>query len=267
VADLESLARDTHKFESRYEDRLVGPLPEALATYRERSPVHAFDRISCPVLVLQGLEDRVVPPSQARRSLAALKANGIPHAYLAFEGEGHGFRGAEAIRRTIEARLSFLGQVFGFEPSDEIPQIEVPGIEPWRDRVAATRAEHAEARRAAGERRRWRSRRPLMEISPIELVLGLLVVPSRSGTSHAGSGSPIRSSCLLGGLVLGFLLACPTSSSTRTSSSYSSCRPSSSGPATRRRSATSRPTRARSRCWRSASCCSRRSWWASSRRW
>jgi dipeptidyl aminopeptidase/acylaminoacyl peptidase len=149
VADLESLARDTHKFESRYEDRLVGPLPEALATYRARSPVYAFDRISCPVLVLQGLEDRVVPPSQGEEIVAALKANGIPHAYLAFEGEGHGFRGAEAIRRTIEARLSFLGQVFGFEPSDEVPPIDVPGIEPWRERVAATRAEHAEARRAA----------------------------------------------------------------------------------------------------------------------
>ena len=150
VADLESLARDTHKFESRYEDRLVGPLPEALATYRERSPVYAFDRISCPVLVLQGLEDRVVPPSQGEEIVAALKRNGIPHAYLAFEGEGHGFRGAEAIRRTIEARLSFLGQVFGFEPSDDVPPVDVPGIEPWRERVAATRAEHAEARRAAG---------------------------------------------------------------------------------------------------------------------
>ena len=152
VADLESLARETHKFESRYEDRLVGPLPASLALYRERSPVHAFDRIACPVLVLQGLDDRVVPPSQAEEIVAALRGNGIPHAYLAFAGEGHGFRGAEAIRRTIEARLSFLGQVFGFEPDDDIPPIEVPGIEPWRSRVAATRAEHVAARRAAAER-------------------------------------------------------------------------------------------------------------------
>jgi dipeptidyl aminopeptidase/acylaminoacyl peptidase len=151
VADLESLARVTHKFESRYEDRLVGPLPEAIETYRERSPVHAFDRIACPVLVTQGLEDRVVPPSQGEEIVAALQENGIPYAYLAFEGEGHGFRGAEAIRRTIEARLSFLGQVFGFEPEDELTRIDVPGIEPWRERVAATRAEHAAARREAAE--------------------------------------------------------------------------------------------------------------------
>jgi len=152
VADLETLARDTHKFESRYEDRLVGPLPESLATYRERSPVHAFDRIACPVLVLQGLEDRVVPPSQGEAIASALARNGIPYAYLAFEGEGHGFRGADAIRRTIEARLSFLGQVFGFEPDDDIPPIDVPGIEPWRERVTASRTEHAAARREARER-------------------------------------------------------------------------------------------------------------------
>ena len=153
VADLESLARVTHKFESRYEERLVGPLPEALATYRERSPVHAFDHIACPVLVTQGLEDRVVPPSQGEEIVAALRKNGIPHAYLAFPGEGHGFRGAEAIRRTIEARLSFLGQVFGFELEDDVTPIEVPGIGPWRERVTATRAAHVAARREAAERK------------------------------------------------------------------------------------------------------------------
>jgi dipeptidyl aminopeptidase/acylaminoacyl peptidase len=137
VADLESLVRETHKFEARYMDRLVGPLPQAVETYRARSPVHAFDRIGCPVLVLQGLEDRVVPPSQADEIVAALKSNGIPYAYLAFEGEGHGFRGATAIRRALEARLAFLGQVFGFEPADELPPLEVPGIDAWRKRKAA----------------------------------------------------------------------------------------------------------------------------------
>jgi acetyl esterase/lipase len=143
------LETQPHKFESRYNHRLVGPYPEAAALYRERSPNFFMDRFSCPVLILQGLDDKVVPPAQAEAIVAALAANGIPHAYIAFEGEGHGFRGAEAIRRTIEARLSFLGQVFGFEPFDEVPPIDVPGIEPWRERVAATRAEHAEARRAA----------------------------------------------------------------------------------------------------------------------
>ncbi len=125
VGDLEALASDTHKFESRYLDRLVGPLPEAAATYRERSPVHALDRIGCPVLVLQGLDDRVVPPSQAEAIVAALAANGIPYAYEAFEGEGHGFRGERAQRRTLEAILSFLGQVFGFTPADAVPPVEL----------------------------------------------------------------------------------------------------------------------------------------------
>jgi dipeptidyl aminopeptidase/acylaminoacyl peptidase len=134
VADLELLAKDTHKFEAHYEHRMVAPYPEGAAIYRERSPIHAVDRIRCPVLVLQGLDDRVVPPEHAEGIVAALAANGIPYAYLAFEGEGHGFRGAVAIRRTLEAHLSFLGQVFGFEPVDPIEPLEVPGIDAWRDR-------------------------------------------------------------------------------------------------------------------------------------
>jgi dipeptidyl aminopeptidase/acylaminoacyl peptidase len=134
VADLETLARDTHKFESRYLDRLVGPYPAMADRYRQRSPVHYLDEVSSPVLVLQGLEDRVVPVSQAEAIVAALDANGIPHAYLAFEGEGHGFRGADAIRRSTEARLAFLGAVFGFTVADPIPPLGLPGIEAWRTR-------------------------------------------------------------------------------------------------------------------------------------
>jgi dipeptidyl aminopeptidase/acylaminoacyl peptidase len=130
VGDLEMLARDTHKFESRYLDRLVGPLPEAIGRYRERSPIYALDRIRCPVLVLQGLDDRVVPPLQAETIVAALAENGVPYAYLAFEGEGHGFRGAFALRRSLEAELSFLGQVFGFEPADAIEPVELVRQEP-----------------------------------------------------------------------------------------------------------------------------------------
>ncbi len=136
VGDLETLARDTHKFEARYLDRLVGPYPEAAATYRERSPVHSLDRIACPVLVLQGLDDKVVPPSQAEAIVAALKANGIPHAYLAFEGEGHGFRGATAIRATLEAELSFLGAVFGFTPASDVAPMSLAGLAEWRGRRA-----------------------------------------------------------------------------------------------------------------------------------
>ena len=128
VGDLTALARDTHKFEARYLDRLVGPLPEAEARYRERSPIHALDRIACPVLVLQGLDDRVVPPQQAEAIVAALAANGIPHAYLPFAGEGHGFRGEAAQRRSLEAELSFLGQVFGFEPAGDLEPVVVEGL-------------------------------------------------------------------------------------------------------------------------------------------
>jgi dipeptidyl aminopeptidase/acylaminoacyl peptidase len=134
VGDVEALARDTHKFESRYTDRLVGPYPAAAALYRQRSPVHHLDEISCPVLVLQGLDDRIVPPAQAEAVVAALAANGVPHAYLAFEGEGHGFRGEAAIRRALEAEVTFLGAVFGFTPAEVLPPLPLPGIDAWRAR-------------------------------------------------------------------------------------------------------------------------------------
>ena len=113
----------THKFESRYMDRLVGPYPERRDLYRERSPLNFTERIACPVLILQGLDDRVVPPVQAEQIVAALAARGVPHAYLAFEGEDHGFRVAANIIRSFEAELSFYGQVFGFTPADAIEPV------------------------------------------------------------------------------------------------------------------------------------------------
>jgi dipeptidyl aminopeptidase/acylaminoacyl peptidase len=125
IGDLEAFARETHKFESRYLDRLVGPLPESIETYRERSPSRHTDRMSAPVLVLQGLEDRVVPPTEAERIVDSLREKGIPHAYLAYEGEDHGFRKAENIIRSMEAELSFLGQVFGCPPADPIERLEL----------------------------------------------------------------------------------------------------------------------------------------------
>lgn len=115
VADLRALAADTHDFEARYLDRLVGPLPQAEAVYVERSPLSHLDRLRTPLLIEQGLEDRVVPPSQSEAVRDALAGNGVPHAYLAFEGEGHGFRSAATLVRTLEAEVAFLGQVFGFE--------------------------------------------------------------------------------------------------------------------------------------------------------
>jgi len=121
VADAEALATDTHKFESRYLDSMIGPYPEAQATYYERSPIHFADQISAAVILFQGLEDEVVPPAQAEEMVRAVEANGLPHAYLPFEGEQHGFRKAENIISTLESELSFYGQVMGFEPDDIDP--------------------------------------------------------------------------------------------------------------------------------------------------
>lgn len=128
VADLGLLARDTHKFESRYLDWLVGPLPEEEATYRERSPIYHAEGIDRPVILFQGLDDQVVPPEQAEIMAAALRQRGVPVAHLTFPGEGHGFRRAENIARTLEAELSFYGQVFGFTPAGNIEPVLVKGL-------------------------------------------------------------------------------------------------------------------------------------------
>jgi dipeptidyl aminopeptidase/acylaminoacyl peptidase len=125
VADAEALARDTHKFESRYLDRLIGPWPEAAELYRQRSPVHFTHRLSCPVILLQGLEDAVVPPAQAEAMAAALDAKRIPHAYVAFPGEQHGFRRADHIRRAVEAELYFYSRVFGFDLADPVDPVPI----------------------------------------------------------------------------------------------------------------------------------------------
>jgi dipeptidyl aminopeptidase/acylaminoacyl peptidase len=125
VTDLRALARDTHKFESRYLDGLVGVWPDDEAVYVERSPITHVDRFHRPLLVLQGLEDEVVPPSQAEAIVAALAAKGVPHAYLPFEGEQHGFRRAENVIRALTAELSFYGQVFGFVPDGDVPPVAI----------------------------------------------------------------------------------------------------------------------------------------------
>ena len=128
VSDLETLATDTHKFESRYLDRLIGPYPQARDVYVARSPIHAAQRLSCPVIFFQGLEDRVVPPSQAERMVQALRDKGLPVAYLAFEGEQHGFRKSETIERTLQAELRFYARVFGFQQADDIPEVEIDNL-------------------------------------------------------------------------------------------------------------------------------------------
>ena len=124
VADLEALAVETHKFESRYLDKLIGPYPEARDVYIERSPIHHLEGFDRPLAVFQGLDDQIVPPNQSEMIVDALRSQGVPVTYVAFEGEQHGFRQAPNIRRALDGELSFYAQVFGFPlPADE-------GIEP-----------------------------------------------------------------------------------------------------------------------------------------
>ncbi len=128
ISDLEPFATgETHKFESRYEHTLVGPYPEAAELYRERSPINHVDRLSTPMLLLQGADDEVVPPSQAEVMVEALERKGLPYAYLLFEGEGHGFRKAENLVASFEAELSFYAQVLGFE-RDDVPRLEIRNL-------------------------------------------------------------------------------------------------------------------------------------------
>lgn len=125
VGDLETLATDTHKFESRYLDSLVGPYPEQRPLYQQRSPIHHVDQLACPVIFFQGLQDKIVPPNQAEAMVAALDSKGIPHALVTFEEEGHGFRQAANQRRALEAEYYFYAQVFGFSPAEEITPVDI----------------------------------------------------------------------------------------------------------------------------------------------
>lgn len=125
IGDLAALAAETHKFEARYLDGLVGPYPEAEQVYRDRSPLEHVESITAPVLLLQGSEDRVVPPAQSIAMAQALRDRGVPVAYVEFAGEGHGFRGTEAIRTALQTELAFYGQVFGFEPAGEVPAVDL----------------------------------------------------------------------------------------------------------------------------------------------
>lgn len=128
VSDLEALARDTHKFESHYLDRLIGPYPSGRELYFERSPIHHTDKISCPMIFFQGLEDKVVPPDQTERMVQALRDKGLPVACVAFKGEQHGFRTAESIKRALEAELYFYSRIFGFSPEDTLEPMAIENL-------------------------------------------------------------------------------------------------------------------------------------------
>jgi dipeptidyl aminopeptidase/acylaminoacyl peptidase len=128
VSDLEGLALESHKFESRYLDNLIGPYPERRDIYIERSPIHYSQHISCPLILFQGLEDKVVPFNQAERMFNAVKFKEIPVAYLAFAGEQHGFRRAENIKRVLDAELYFYGKVFKFDLADAVEPVEIENL-------------------------------------------------------------------------------------------------------------------------------------------
>jgi dipeptidyl aminopeptidase/acylaminoacyl peptidase len=128
IGDLEALAKETHKFESRYLDGLIGPYPQAREIYLDRSPIQHVDQLAAPILLLQGTEDRVVPPDQAELMAEAARAKGLPVALIMYAGEGHGFRRAETIISTTEAQLYFLGRLFGHEPADDVPPIPIDNL-------------------------------------------------------------------------------------------------------------------------------------------
>ena len=128
ISELEVFINDTHKFESRYVDRLVGPYPERKDLYYERSPINFIDRLNCPLILLQGLDDKIVPPNQAELMRAGARTKGLPVAYIAFEGEGHGFRKAANIKRALDAQFYFLARVFGFTPADDLEPVEIENL-------------------------------------------------------------------------------------------------------------------------------------------
>ena len=129
ISDLEALARDGHKFESHYEHSMIGPYPERRDLYHARSPINFVDRLSCPIIFFQGLEDKVVPPNQAELMVAALRFKRLPVAYITFEGEQHGFRQAKNIKRALDAELYFYSRVFNFTPADVLESVHIENLE------------------------------------------------------------------------------------------------------------------------------------------
>ncbi len=128
ISDLEALARDTHKFESRYLDSLIGKYPEERDIYVERSPIHHVDQLACALVLFQGLDDPIVPPNQSQMMYDALRSRGWPVAYVSFPGEQHGFVQAENIKRSLEAELYFFARIFGFQPADTIEPIHIDNL-------------------------------------------------------------------------------------------------------------------------------------------
>jgi dipeptidyl aminopeptidase/acylaminoacyl peptidase len=144
VSDLELLAKDTHKFESRYLDKLVGPYPSRRDIYRARSPIDHVDGISSALILFQGLEDKVVPPDQSEKIFQAVKAKGLPVAYIAYEWEQHGFRRAENIKRSYEAELYFYSKIFRFNLSEPIEPVKIENLGERESKLAMSPVEITE---------------------------------------------------------------------------------------------------------------------------
>ena len=128
LSDLVPFVEETHKFESRYLDSLIGPWPSARSLYVERSPLTHVDALDCPLIVFQGLEDKIVPPDQSEMIVEAARRKGLPVAYLPFEGEQHGFRRAENIKRALEGEMYFYSQVFDFALADEVEPVDIENL-------------------------------------------------------------------------------------------------------------------------------------------
>lgn len=140
VSDAEALAKETHKFESRYLDGLIGPYPERADLYRERSPIYFTDQLTASVIFFQGLEDKVVPPNQAEMMVEALRKKGVPVAYVPFEGEQHGFRRAENIKRALDGEIYFYSRVFGFELADKVEPLAIENLPARAEKGAVNEA-------------------------------------------------------------------------------------------------------------------------------
>lgn len=140
VSDAEALAKETHKFESRYLDGLIGPYPERADLYRERSPIYFTDQLTASVIFFQGLEDKVVPPNQAEMMVEALRKKGVPVAYVPFEGEQHGFRRAENIKRALDGEIYFYSRVFGFDLADKVEPVAIDNLPPRAEKSVVNEA-------------------------------------------------------------------------------------------------------------------------------
>ncbi|NGX29714.1 MAG: hypothetical protein K940chlam4_00552, partial [Candidatus Anoxychlamydiales bacterium] len=128
ISDLEAFHTDTHKFEAKYDEKLIGKYPEQKQIYFDRSPINFIDQLSCPIILFQGEDDKIVPPNQAKLMFDALKKKNLPTAYILFEKEGHGFRRAENIEKAIDSELYFYSKIFGFELSDDIESITIQNL-------------------------------------------------------------------------------------------------------------------------------------------